>query len=942
MPPPYAMRIKTSEGWQDIVLVGPPGADGADGADGPPGADGYGRIVQDESANLPQRTKLAFLGNGVTATDDSPNDRTTVAVDVGLFWRGDWSGAAAYEEGDVVLYDDIAYRAKVDIAADSGPGLPAVVPRAHLDAASITVADGAQVNSWPNLAPGGAAATRNTGSPILRATGGPNGLPCVEFPQPNGGAFLGNPGGGYINGQINTFIVARFGLLNQTAGNEDFLWSVGVDPFNSGDYRGLNRNVSDKYDVYFDNAHLVGPTLVGQQWCYLTQRLSNSPPSHWLWVDGAAATVPAMNTTNMNMPPQYRIGAYYNGNASFVGDIAEIIFYNTLTDIERGQVEAYLAAKYGFVGALNTPPLTPDEWDALAGVSAGPAGPQGPAGPAGAQGPAGAVGAQGPAGVQGPKGDTGAQGPAGAGATVQDEAADLPSRAKLAFLGAGVTAADDSANGRTTVTIPGGGGGSGHVVQDETTDLSARAKLAFEGGGVTVTDDSANGRTVVTIPGGGSAVQESARNLAYSSVGDSNGLIAYLGSKRYTFPFEQPVPVVATGVAESVGSSLRVFALSTFSGSGITIDRAVNRVAGAPWSSNAGAPGAWFALDLLSGNTLAPNRLTLQSRADGNYNHPVGFVLEGSNDASAWTTLLTVANGGYTAAGQWKDWPISGAAAYRYLRVRSTTVDSSGASYFTFGEIELYGTYTPAPGEVPSATLVCTYATRPAAAASQGLIALVTDEPDAALKLQFSDGTSWLTVATGAAAPSAPPPASVTLTYDSDGDVNGVVYWLGTRAGAFAPPVPDTAQATSAVGTELRMDASSVYPDPSFTLRNAVNRGANNNAFESQDVSGSWIRLDFLSRKLKPNRYSVRARPDSANWFLRSWVLEGSNDASAWTALDTRVNDTTINAQGAWGTFTCVATEFYKYIRLRQTGVTAQGSHFLAIGEIELYGQLTL
>ena len=41
-----------------------------------------------------------------------------------------------------------------------------------------------------------------------------------------------------------------------------------------------------------------------------------------------------------------------------------------------------------------------------------------------------------------------------------------------------------------------------HVIQDEGTPLTSRTALNFVGAGVTVTDDSANGRTVVTIPGG--------------------------------------------------------------------------------------------------------------------------------------------------------------------------------------------------------------------------------------------------------------------------------------------------------------------------------------------------------------------------------------------------------------------------------------------------------
>jgi hypothetical protein len=45
--------------------------------------------------------------------------------------------------------------------------------------------------------------------------------------------------------------------------------------------------------------------------------------------------------------------------------------------------------------------------------------------------------------------------------TIQEEGVSLPKEKILDFVGAGVTAADDPVNARTTVTIPGGGGGGG-------------------------------------------------------------------------------------------------------------------------------------------------------------------------------------------------------------------------------------------------------------------------------------------------------------------------------------------------------------------------------------------------------------------------------------------------------------------------------------------------
>jgi len=93
--------------------------------------------------------------------------------------------------------------------------------------------------------------------------------------------------------------------------------------------------------------------------------------------------------------------------------------------------------------------------------------------------------------------------PAGGGSsiTVQDEGTALTQRTAINFVGAGVTATDDSVNSRTTVTIPGGGSGTSITVQDEGTVLTQRTVLNFTGAGVTATDN-VTGRTDIIIPGG--------------------------------------------------------------------------------------------------------------------------------------------------------------------------------------------------------------------------------------------------------------------------------------------------------------------------------------------------------------------------------------------------------------------------------------------------------
>ena len=105
----------------------------------------------------------------------------------------------------------------------------------------------------------------------------------------------------------------------------------------------------------------------------------------------------------------------------------------------------------------------------------------------GSSGPAGATG---PAGPTGATGAAGATGPAGPGVPVGGSTGQVLTK---------TSATDYATNWQTPA-----GGGAGHTVQDEGSALTARTGLNFVGAGVTAADDSANNRTNVTIPGGGS------------------------------------------------------------------------------------------------------------------------------------------------------------------------------------------------------------------------------------------------------------------------------------------------------------------------------------------------------------------------------------------------------------------------------------------------------
>lgn len=234
-------------------------------------------------------------------------------------------------------------------------------------------------------------------------------------------------------------------------------------------------------------------------------------------------------------------------------------------------------------------------------------------------------------------------------------------------------------------------------------------------------------------------------------------------------------------------------------------------------------------------------------------------------------------------------------------------------------------------GGLTSTVGLYTSDSRPTPVGNTGMVIFVVDAP-ATKQYQGSDGANWVALATGL-------PTVISLTYVSDGDINGVVYWLGTRSGSFATPVPALGTTSTADGIELRLDASGIYGGQ-YQLAQAVNR-ALGDPFASSEGAGSWLRFDFKTRAMKPTRYSLRTRGDADVGQPRSWVLEASNDALAWTTLDTRTGQTTFAGLNTWFTFTCTASTFYRYLRLRQTAVNSASTNYFALGEVEFYGDLS-
>lgn len=180
-----------------------------------------------------------------------------------------------------------------------------------------------------------------------------------------------------------------------------------------------------------------------------------------------------------------------------------------------------------------------------------------------------------------------------------------------------------------------------------------------------------------------------------------------------------------------------------------------------------------------------------------------------------------------------------------------------------------------------------------------------------------------------------PSPSPLTFTWVSNGDINGVCYFRGTDNGAIAWTNPHT--------------AGRVVVSRSSTLNGAdadlVNRAIDYNTTDNN--SGEWVRIDLgAGNQLVVTDYTLQNGSNAGfDHTPRNWKLQGSNDGSAWTDIDTRTNNTDIAfSSGAWAKFTLGSTPAaYRYLRVLATGVNNGGdaTEFLQVGEFEFYGSFT-
>jgi hypothetical protein len=113
-----------------------------------------------------------------------------------------------------------------------------------------------------------------------------------------------------------------------------------------------------------------------------------------------------------------------------------------------------------------------------------------------------------------------------------------------------------------------------------------------------------------------------------------------------------------------------------------------------------------------------------------------------------------------------------------------------------------------------------------------------------------------------------------------------------------------------------------------------------NDAWHSTRMQDAWICFDFKRQRLALSHYTLRSGGSSAN-FPVSWVLEGSNDGTNWTGVDSR-NTQELKDNHKVKTFESSQnrSRFFRYFRLKHVGRDSSDQNHLVLASVEFFGNL--
>jgi hypothetical protein len=177
--------------------------------------------------------------------------------------------------------------------------------------------------------------------------------------------------------------------------------------------------------------------------------------------------------------------------------------------------------------------------------------------------------------------------------------------------------------------------------------------------------------------------------------------------------------------------------------------------------------------------------------------------------------------------------------------------------------------------------------------------------------------------------------------YSSDGDKNGIMYFLGSNMGM------DSNWTNPATSDIVAIESSASAPG--FIMNDFLKRSPFTSSGDKMCVEGSlanpaWISISLGAWVVKPYCYSLRA--PHGNGYLRNWNLEARLDEGPWIVLSENNEQASLssaNGMCTWPLFFAdhtKAVSLYNQFRIVLTGPNSAGVLKLRAAGFELYGQL--
>jgi len=388
---------------------------------------------------------------------------------------------------------------------------------------------------------------------------------------------------------------------------------------------------------------------------------------------------------------------------------------------------------------------------------------------------------------------------------------------------------------------------------------------------------------------------ETTLTFTHSSDFDTNGLIYYIGTDRLTKKYTNPLH------EDKVKLMLSHPLYSDEQSSDSILDLFTSKTTF--WG---GSSPQWMVIDVGEQYKLNCKAFTLRHGFHVANSYICDWEFQGSNDLVEWDVLYVGIDPPFTKGYDTKTFTaLPSSNYYRYFRVLQrgnySTGDgvSDGAPYLCIDGIELYG---------------------------KTLIPLEKSEEETETTV-IKDGK-----------------IIKRFNHVSDGDTNGLIYWIGSHAHSskFFNPARE-----GEIG--LVISHASMY-SPDMDKFDITGRTIPRNCYWGGSTP-QWFYVDFGEAcKFSCNAYSLRHGYSGSNSFICDWEFSGSNDLENWEVIHSGL-ETPFDKGFQTVTFKLnKKSPQFRYFRVLQKGnYTLEkgtfgegGAPYLCINGFEVYGELEL